>query len=56
MARFTESTVEAAALERFGELGHEVLPGPDVAPGEPAAERESHGEVVRPGGRSWRRG
>jgi type I restriction enzyme R subunit len=35
-----ESTVEAAALEWFGELGYAVGHGPHLAPGEPAAERD----------------
>jgi type I restriction enzyme R subunit len=37
----SESTVEEAALGWFQELGYAVLPGPQLAPGEPAAERES---------------
>ncbi len=41
-----ESIVEDAALEWFGELGYAVWHGPQLAPGEPAAERESFGEVV----------
>ena len=41
-----ESTVENAALEWFGELGYAVGHGPHLAPGEPAAERSSFGEVV----------
>jgi type I restriction enzyme R subunit len=41
-----ESTVELAALEWFGELGYAVEHGPHLAPGEPAAERDSFGEVV----------
>jgi type I restriction enzyme R subunit len=41
-----ESIVEDAALEWFGELGYAVRHGPQLAPGEPAAERESFGEVV----------
>jgi type I restriction enzyme R subunit len=41
-----ESIVEDAALEWFGELGYEIGHGPQLAPGEPAAERESFGEVV----------
>jgi type I site-specific restriction-modification system R (restriction) subunit len=43
---FNESTVEDAALTWFGELGYEVAHGPHLAPGEPAAGRESFGEVV----------
>ena len=41
-----ESIVEDAALEWFGELGYAVGQGPHLAPGEPAAERDSFGEVV----------
>ena len=41
-----ESIVEDAALEWFGELGYAVAHGPQIAPGEPAAERESFGDVV----------
>ncbi|MCK9463993.1 MAG: type I restriction endonuclease subunit R, partial [Proteobacteria bacterium] len=37
--RFTESVVEDAALAWFEELGYSVLYGPDLAVGEPAAER-----------------
>jgi type I restriction enzyme R subunit len=42
----TESIVEAAALEWFGELGYAVGHGPQLAPGEPEAERDSFGDVV----------
>lgn len=41
-----ESTVEEAALEWFGELGYTLGHGPHMAPGEPAAERDSFGDVV----------
>lgn len=41
-----ESTVEAAALDWLGELGYATAHGPQLAPGEPAAERDSFGEVV----------
>ena len=41
-----ESIVEDAALEWFVELGYAVGHGPHLAPGEPAAERDSFGEVV----------
>jgi type I restriction enzyme R subunit len=41
-----ESIVEGATLTWFGELGYEVGHGPRLAPGEPAAERDSFGEVV----------
>jgi type I restriction enzyme R subunit len=41
-----ESHVEEAALEWLGELGYAVGHGPHLAPGEPAAERDSFSEVV----------
>ncbi len=41
-----ESIVEEAALEWFGELGYAAGHGPQLAPGEPAAERDSFGEAV----------
>ena len=44
-----ESIVEDAALEWFGELGYAVGHGPQLAPGEAAAERDSFGEVVLAG-------
>ena len=43
---FSESIVEAATLEWFGELGYSVGHGPHLAPGEPAAERDSFGNVI----------
>ncbi len=46
MSALNESDVEEAALEWFGELGYAVVHGPQIAPGEPAAERESFGDVV----------
>jgi type I restriction enzyme R subunit len=36
---FTESIVEDAALAWLGSLGYKVLHGPDIAAGEPGAER-----------------
>ena len=44
-----ESLVEGAALIWFGELGYAVGHRPNVAPGEPAAEWDSFGEVVLAG-------
>ncbi|MDP1697811.1 MAG: type I restriction endonuclease subunit R [Xanthomonadaceae bacterium] len=44
-----ESTVEDAALEWFRELGYAIGHGPQLAPGEPAAERDSFAEVVLAG-------
>jgi type I restriction enzyme R subunit len=41
-----ESHVEEAALSWFVELGYALGHGPEIAPGEPAAERDSFGEVV----------
>ena len=41
-----ESTIEDAALTWFGELGYAVGHGPQIAPGEPEAERDSFGDVV----------
>jgi type I restriction enzyme R subunit len=41
-----ESVVEDAALTWFGDLGYTVGHGPHLAPGEPASERNSFGEVV----------
>ena len=46
---FTESVVEDAALEWFGELGYRVTHGPEIAPGEPAAERATYEQVVLEG-------
>ena len=45
MNAFNENTVELAALEYFAELGYRTLHGPDIAPGEPGAERDSYEEV-----------
>lgn len=45
MNAFNENTVELAALEYFAELGFHTLHGPDVAPGEPFAERNSYEDV-----------
>ena len=41
-----ESIVEDATLEWFGALGYAVEHGPQLAPGEPAAERDSFSDVV----------
>ena len=42
----TEDTVEQAAIEWFEELGYTYIAGPEIAPGEPDAERDSFGDVV----------
>ncbi len=44
-----ESIVEEAALAWFEELGYALGHGPALAPGEPAAERDSFGAVVLAG-------
>ena len=43
MSRFTESVVEEAALEWLEALGYAILHGPEIAAGEPAAERDDSG-------------
>lgn len=42
----TESVLEEATLAWFEELGYTIGHGPHIAPGEPAAERNSFGDVV----------
>ena len=44
-----ESIVEDAALTWLGELGYAIGHGPHLAPGDPAAERNSFGNVVLTG-------
>jgi len=46
MSYLNESIVEEATLSWFAELGYTVAHGPHLAPGEPAAERDSFGDVV----------
>ncbi len=41
-----ESIVEEAALDWLNELGYAIGHGPHLAPGEPAAERDSFGDVI----------
>ena len=43
---FTESVVEEAALAWLDSTGWQVRDGADIAPGEPAAERDDYGQVV----------
>lgn len=43
---FCESVVEEATLSWFEELGYTILNGPEIAPGELFAERESYEEVI----------
>jgi type I restriction enzyme, R subunit len=49
IAGVAESHLEELALETFARLGYEVLHGPDIAPGEPGAERASYADVVLTG-------
>lgn len=46
---FTESVVEAAALEWFRDLGYSIAAGPDLLPDGTVTERTSAFEVVLPG-------
>src|SRR3989337_1408363 len=45
-SRITESTIEEAALAWLESLGYTVKYGPEIAPGEIAAERTDYGQVV----------
>ncbi len=46
--RFAESEVEKATLSWFENLGYAILYGPQIAPGEPFAERASYEEATLP--------
>ncbi len=46
MSKFTEDTVELAAIDWLREIGYDYAHGGDIAPGEPAAERASYSEVL----------
>lgn len=46
MPQLTESVVEEAALQWLAELGYATLSGPEIAPEEPAAEREGFDQTV----------
>ena len=46
MTGFTESIVEQAALAWLASVGWRVRSGAEIAPGEPAAERDDYGQVV----------
>ena len=46
MTAFTESVVEQAALAWLESAGWQVRNGAEIAPGEPAAERDDYGQVV----------
>jgi len=43
---FTESVVEAAALAWLESAGWQVRNGAEIAPGEPAPQRDDYGQVV----------
>jgi type I restriction enzyme R subunit len=43
---FTESTVEQAALGWVESVGWVIRNGAEIAPGEPAAERDDYGQVL----------
>jgi len=43
---FTESDVEEAALAWLASVGWQIRNGADIAPGEPAAERDDYGHVI----------
>ena len=46
MTAFTESLIEQAALARLGSVGWSARNGAEIAPSEPAAERDNYGQVV----------
>ena len=46
MHAFTESVVDQAALAWLESAGWQVRNGAEIAPGEPAAERDDYGQVV----------
>ena len=46
MTSFHESTVEEAAMGWLSGLGWETVYGPNIAPGTPAAERDTYNQVV----------
>ena len=46
MSAFTESIVEQAALAWLEGAGWRIRHGAEIAPGEPAAERDDYGQVV----------
>jgi len=48
MNNFSESIVEDAALDWLKELGYEIGYGPEIAPGEPATQRDALNETVLP--------
>ena len=49
MPPMNEDTVEQAALAWLADIGYDIVHGPDIAPGQPAAERTSYHDVVLEG-------
>ncbi|HQE93474.1 MAG TPA: type I restriction endonuclease subunit R [Anaerolineae bacterium] len=49
MSAFAESDIEAAALEWLQAVGYAYVPGPEIAPGEPTAERATYRDVILTG-------
>lgn len=46
MTAFTEFVIEQAALAWLEAVGWQIRNGAEIAPGEPAAERDDYGQVV----------
>ena len=46
MGYIAEFHVEEITLDLFGSLGYSILLGPEIAPGETAAEREDYSETL----------
>jgi type I restriction enzyme, R subunit len=46
MTSFTESVVEQAALAWLESIGWQIRNGPEIAPGQPVAERDNYGQVI----------
>jgi len=46
ISSITEAQIEQAALAWLKALGYATFSGPEIAPGEPAAERDNYGQVV----------
>jgi type I restriction enzyme R subunit len=54
MRAFSETVVEQGALVWPEAIGWRIAHGPDVAPGEPGAERDEYGQVVLKSSRGGR--
>jgi type I restriction enzyme R subunit len=46
--QISESIVEKSALAWFESLGYKIMAGPQIAPGELAAERQDYAEIILP--------